>query len=445
MKNVYSLLVILCFSTTAFSQATGELFRILSDEYSALIVRNDLMKSAKKEMLLCTFIIEGDNIGYHNLKLIVDATQRGVQVKMILDGLGKKVPIKMLLYLKDLGVQIKIYNKINWKRPFMIYRRLHGKMLVLDGQYCLIGGRNLHDGYYRMDSLSNFLDREVVIRSDKAVHEARQHFNELWKHEVICTDLEGAFNPADRKQCQLLLDSSSLVVNSYIPLLRKVKGADMVSLSDVVKSTANQVQFVYPDFTYIKKSGRISRYNRIDRRITDTLQALVASADSTVDLESPYFLLTRSWLKCLKKAQKKGVRIRVITNSVTSTDVPIMQAIYANRRRSYQRAGIQLYEYCGVRTVHFKTLTIDKQVVIIGSYNLDKSSEKYNTEVAAWVKDTLLALQQQKLFEKYLLLCMPPGGECPTSLSVLNKEQKKRKRKVKWLRFTLAPLLGLIL
>lgn len=444
MKHLYTLLFIFFLSTTTFSQETGELFRILSDEFSALTVRNDLMMSAKKELLVCTYIIEDDKIGYHNLKLLADAAQRGVIVKMILDGMGKSVSIKMLLFMQEQGVQIKIYNKKNWKRPFMLYRRLHGKMLVIDEQYCLIGGRNLNDQYYRMDPGSNFMDREVLIRSERAVHEARQHFNEMWEHEVICTDLAGTFNPADSVQCQLLLDSASLAIQSQLPRLEKVQGEDRVKLSDVVKATTNPIQFVYPSFNRIK-NGRISRSNRIDRRVTDSLQALVAAADSTVDMESPYFLLTQSWKKCLKTAQKKGVRIRVITNSVISTDVPLIQAIYANRRRSYQRAGIQLYEYCGDRTVHFKTLTIDKQVVMIGSYNMDKISEKYNTEVAGWVEDTLMALYQQKLFEKYLLLCMPPGGECPTSLSNLNEEQKKRKRKVKWLRCTLAPLVGLVL
>ena len=102
-------------------------------------------------------------------------------------------------------------------------------------------------------------------------------------------------------------------------------------------------------------------------------------------------------------------------------------------------------EYCGIRTVHLKTLTIDKQVAVIGSYNLDNTSEKHNTEVVAWVKDPILALQQEKLFKKNLALCQPSGGECPASTSVLNEEQKKRKRKVKWHRFTLAPLVGLVL
>ena len=444
MKRIFPFLITLGLSYTTFSQAKGDLFRILSDEYSGLTVRNDLMRDAKKEMLICTYIIEGDEIGYSNLKLMAEAAQRGVQVRMILDGLGKRVPMKMLLYMQDRGVQIKIYNKKNWKRPFMIYRRLHGKMLVVDGQYCLIGGRNLKDQYFRMDSVGNFLDREVLIRSDKAVEEARQHFHEMWEHEVICTDLEGAFHPADRKPCQLLLDSSARSMKSQIPLLRKARGEDRVNLLDVVKPTANPVQFVYPRFTR-QKNGRICRSNRIDRRVAHALQGLIAAADSTVEIESSYFLLTRSWFKCLQAAHKRGVRIRVITNSVTSNDLPMIQAIYANRRGRYRRAGIQLYEYCGDRTVHLKAMTIDKQVVMIGSYNLDKSSEKYNTEVAGWVKDPLLALQQQKLFEKYLLHCQPPGGECPASMSVLNEEQKKRKRKVKRLRFTLAPLAGLVL
>ena len=149
MKHILPFLITLCFTNTIFSQAKGDLFRILSDEYSALTVRNDLMQDAKTEILLCTYIIEGDEIGYNNLKILAEAAQRGVQVKMILDGLGKRVPTEMLLYMKDRGVQVKIYNKKNWKRPFMIYRRLHGKMLVADGQYCLIGGRNLNDQYYR--------------------------------------------------------------------------------------------------------------------------------------------------------------------------------------------------------------------------------------------------------------------------------------------------------
>ena len=444
MKCILPFLITLCFANTSFSQQNDELFRILSDEYSALTVRNNLMRDARKEMLFCTYIIEGDEVGYNNLKLMADAAKRGVQVSMILDGMGERVPAEMLLYMKDQGVQIKIYNKKSWKRPFMIYRRMHGKMLVVDGQYCLIGGRNMKDQYYLMDSVGNFLDREVLIRSETAVEEARKHFYEMWEHEVLCTDLKGTFNPADRKQCQLLLDSAAISVRRQMPHLREVRGADKVSLSNVVQPTANPVQFVYPSFTRQKK-GRIRRSNRIDRRVTHALQGLIAAADSTVDIETSYFLLTRSWFKCLKAAHKRGVRIRVITNSDLSNDLPIIQAIYANRRGRYRRAGIQLYEYCGARTVHLKTLTIDKQVAMIGSYNLDKSSEKFNTEVAGWVKDPLLALQQQQLFEKYRLLCKPPGGECPAALSDLSEEQKKRKRRVKWLRFTLAPLIGLVL
>ncbi|MEO6757908.1 MAG: phosphatidylserine/phosphatidylglycerophosphate/cardiolipin synthase family protein, partial [Saprospiraceae bacterium] len=325
----------------------------------------------------------------------------------------------------------------------LLYRRLHGKMLIVESQYCLMGGRNLDDQYYRMDSVGNFLDREVLIRSDKAVDEARQHFNELWEHEVICTDLKGSFNPADRKEYQRTLDSAALSVKSQLPLLRKIRGADMLNPSDAAKPTANPVHFAYPGLTRLRH-GHIRRSNRIDRHVTHALQGLVAVADSTLEIEASYFLLTHGWMKCLKAAHKRGVRIQVITNSATTNDLPIIQAVYANRRARYRRAGIQLYEYCGVRTVHLKAFTIDNQVVVLGSYNLDNTSEKYNTEVIGWVEDPFLALQQQKLFKKNLAFCQPDGGECPASLSVLSEEQKKRQRKVKWLRYTLAPFVGLV-
>ncbi len=443
MKRLLPFFIVLCLAHPVFSQAKGDLFRILSDEYSALTVRSDLMRDAKTEILCCTYIIEGDEIGYDNLKILAEAAQRGVQVKMILDGMGKRVPVEMLLYMKDRGVQIKIYNKKSWKRPFMLYRRLHGKMLIVDGQYCLTGGRNLDDQYFRMDSVGNFLDREVLIRSEQAVGDARKHFYEMWTHEVLCADLEGHFNPADRKQCELLLDSAALTVKRQMPMIRKLRGADMVNPAVATKPTANPVHFAYPSFTRVKH-GRVRRSNCIDRRVTQALQELVAAADSTLEIESSYFLLTRGWSKCLKAAHKRGVRIRVITNSATSNDLPIIQAVYENRRARYRRAGIQLYEYCGVRTVHLKAMTIDKQVAMIGSYNLDNTSEKHNTEVVAWVKDPLLALQQQKLFEKNLALCQSSGGKCPASMSSLSKEQKKRKRKVKWHRLILAHLVGLV-
>lgn len=425
------------------AQEEGDLFRILSDEYSALTVRNNLLRDAKKEILFSTFIIKSDEIGYANLKMLVDAAQRGVKVKMILDGLGNQLPTDILLYLVDQGIEIKIFNKKNWTRPSTIVRRMHGKMLIVDGTYCVVGGRNIDNEYYRMDSLDNFLDREVLIRGEGAVQKAGLHFHAMWRHRFICTDLKGAFPPDDRQRCETLLDQSLREVTLQLPMLRKLRVMDTISIADATRPTINPVQFMYPNYTY-GKNGRIRRASHFDRRVTRELLKLVAAADSTLDIEAAYFLPTRRWLKALRAAHHRGVRIRVITNSAVSNDVPLMQAVYSNRRKRYKRAGIELYEYYGTRMVHLKTLTIDHRIALIGSYNLENKSEKYNTEVAAWVDDPFQAGKQQVLFEKYLRNCIPYGGTYPATSS-LSEEQKKRKRKVAWMRYTIAPIAGLVL
>ena len=426
-----------------FAQEKGDLFRILNDEYSALTIRYNLLREAKKEILFSTYIIKSDEIGFANLKMLVDAAQRGVKVRMILDGLGNKLPTDILLYLMDQGVEIKIFNKKNWTKPSTIIRRMHGKMLIVDGNYCLVGGRNIDNEYFRMDSLNNFLDREVLIRGNDAIKKACTHFNAMWQHKVICTDLKGTFCPDDRQRCETLLDKSVGEVTHQLPVLRKLRIADTISTADATRPTANPVQFMHSNFTY-KKNGRMRPASHIDRRVTRELLKLIAAADSTLDIEAAYFLPTRHWLRALRAAHRRGVRIRVITNSSISNDVPLLQAIYSNRRNRYKRAGVELYEYCGSRMVHLKALTIDKHIALIGSYNLERRSEKFNTEVAAWVDDPFLAGKQQTLFEKYLRNCKPYKDKYPTTTG-FSEEQKKRKRKVAWMRFTIAPIAGLLL
>jgi len=444
MRFVCTFFLTLCFNHLFAQEDKGDLFRILSDEYSALTVRYSLLREAKTEILFSTYIIKSDEIGFANLKMLVDAAHRGVQVKVILDGLGNRLPADMLLYLADQGVQVKIFNKKIWTRPATIFRRMHGKMLIVDGSLCLVGGRNIDNEYFRMDSLNNFLDREVLIRGDEAVSDACTHFNAMWNHKVICTDLKGTFNPDDRHRCDSLLKNSIGEVAHRLPLLRQVRIPDTISLNDAMRPTVNPVHFVYPEFTY-RKNGRISRPSRSDRRVTRELLKLIAAADSTLDIEVAYFLPTHLWVKALRAAHRRGVRIRVITNSALSNDVPLLQAIYSNRRNRYKRAGIELYEYCGSRMVHMKALTVDRRIALIGSYNLERKSEKFNTEVAAWVDDPFLAGKQESLFEKYLVNCQPYGGECPVSPTAFSAEQKKRKKKVAWMRWTLAPIVGLVL
>lgn len=445
MSKYFLITPLLVWATFLLPRATaqGDMYRILDDEYSAFNSRYELLRNARREILFSTFIIKGDAVGNGKLKTLADAAKRGVKVKVLLDDLGNKLPMEMLLYLVEQGVEVKLFNKKNWLNPHTVFHRMHGKMLIIDSTYLLAGGRNVDNEYFRMDPVSNFLDREVLIRGDRAVSNARQHFKAMWDHEQLCHTVTGTLAPAQREVCAALLDSSYTYIREQLPKLRALRTADTLRGASTVRPTVNPVNFIHPNFT-TKVNGENRRARRRDASVTQEMIELVNSADYTLDIEAAYFLPTRRWMKALRAAHDRGVRIRVLTNSATSNDLSIFQAVYSNKRRKYRRVGIQLYEYCGGRTLHVKAMVIDTQISVIGSYNMERKSEKLNTEVMAWVNDPHHAREHLNLFERNLRKCKPFKGTCPTTLPPLTAEQRKRKRTVSWMRYTIAPLADLI-
>lgn len=428
---------------SVFAQEGGDMFRILNAEYNAINARNNLLLQAKREILFSTFIIKSDAIGHAKLKELTDAAARGVKVKMLLDDLGNKVPYELLLYVQEKGVQVRIFNKKNWWRPHTVVRRMHGKMLIVDSTYLLVGGRNVDNEYFRMDTVSNFLDREVLISSDRAVGNAHQHFMAMWLHEGVSHKLEGALTTAQRIACAAALDTALAAVNRQLPMLRAMRAPDTINTLDAMRPTVGKVNFIHANFAS-KKNGQLQRARKNDRRVTDELIELINSANQTIDFEAAYFLPTRRWRKAISAAIERGVKVRVFTNSDQSNDVPLIQAIYANKRKRFQRMGIELYEYCGERMVHTKAITIDDRIAVIGSYNIEQKSERFNTEVMAWVNDPHHAGLQKGILERNLLKCKRPGGVCPSTVAAPNKQQMQRAKKVKRLRWTLAPIADIV-
>lgn len=217
-----------CLSTTLSAQTNHELFRIVNDEYSAWIIRSGLLKTAQKEILFSTFIIKNDEIGNAKLKLLSDAARRGVKVRVILDDLGNKMPRDLLLYAASQGVEIKIFNKKNWLKLSTVIRRMHGKMLITDSTFLLVGGRNVDNEYFHLDSVSNFLDREVLIRGERAVGNAHQHFMALWQHEELCVPLVGTLTEDKRQRAKETFEKAALRVAADLPMLRALRARDTV-------------------------------------------------------------------------------------------------------------------------------------------------------------------------------------------------------------------------
>ncbi|MDO8366701.1 MAG: phosphatidylserine/phosphatidylglycerophosphate/cardiolipin synthase family protein, partial [Saprospiraceae bacterium] len=348
----------LCLSGTVLSAQESNIYRILNGEQESLQCRWDLIHQAREEILISTYALKNDAIGLATLHLLIKAAERGVSVKLLIDDFDNHLPDCLFSYLGEHGVNTKVFNIMNFLKFRTIVDRMHGKMLITDGKTLIVGGRNLAERYYLLDSTSNFLDREVYVLSDSTAHHARQHFEELWNNPKINGRKHAALTEADRKCWDTALELTPGIVQKKLHLAP-------VSLKDWnsgYKKTAQPIHFIHDNYTYYqKRKGRRWRARK-DHQATRELIALVSKAECTLDIENPYFIPTYRWRRAFKKSLERGVKIRLLTNSSYTNDLPIAEAVYLNRRARVLRTGIEIWEYRGVKMFHTKAMVIDSQI-----------------------------------------------------------------------------------
>jgi putative cardiolipin synthase len=136
--------------------------------------------------------------------------------------------------------------------------------------------------------------------------------------------------------------------------------------------TVEEVRFLHDP---VGRKGR-------SRGVGHELLARMDAARESVIVESPYLVPSRAFRRGLRRTIGRGVRVRILTNSLATTDNILPQAGYANHKKWLVRTGVELWEYRGPESLHTKAAVIDGERVIVGSFNLDPRSEKLNTELA---------------------------------------------------------------
>ena len=132
------------------------------------------------------------------------------------------------------------------------------------------------------------------------------------------------------------------------------------------------------------------------------MRDLLDAARESVIIDSPYLVPSEAFLTSLRQALARGVHVRILTNSLASTDNLWPQSGYVGHKSSLVRSGVELWEYRGPDCLHAKTAVIDGETVVVGSYNLDYLSEKLNTELALVVRDPALAAEMRSTLDGHL-------------------------------------------
>jgi putative cardiolipin synthase len=385
---------------------------VLDTGAEALLARAWLAEHARESIEVQYFIWSTDNIGILAAEALLRAAERGVRVRVLVDDLLVDAPDRSLLALaRHPRIDIRIYNPnssvgvplyrrvLNALTDFRgVNQRMHDKTLVVDGQVAITGGRNMAAEYFDYNHEYNFRDRDALLLGE-AAGEVRASFETFWASElaVPVEKLLGK-NPrlddAETARIYRELHEYARSPENFAPEVRAAIAAMPAAFPEIARRT------VWTDARFVsdrpgKNASRGSL--RGGGRTSSTLAALAGEARSRVVIQSPYLVVSDEAMAIFRELVARGVRVRISTNSLASTDNLPAFSGYRASRAELLRLGLEIFEYrpgerkAPIASLHAKTLVVDSKTVFIGTFNLDPRSENLNTEVGVILRDERLA------------------------------------------------------
>ena len=435
---------------------TAEYVSILELGDDALLARIHLIRAARKSIDVQTFIWKDDPTSRFVFDELVKAAERGVLVRLLIDAALKPAKPAELARMARAhrNVEICLYKPLSeyieqgrfgfWDNVIFktrrMNRRMHNKLLLIDGRIGIAGGRNYEGKYYDRDTSFLFRDRDVVV-AGPAVMDMQESFELFWqdKNTVFLTqfvDVQEAFDK--------LTDSGKPFSDpkDYWMFAEIDKLANERALSKVREGLkiyeADKVRFIYD--TPRKFTGRKERMD-----FDEWFEAILSKGEKRLVYQTPYLIYNRDIRRRFKTLRKKHPDFRIIasSNSLAAADHLHVYALsFKHRKELYKKTGIDIYEAkpypvdqenyihdlgalvdraieqsglerddiehlrrAGPRLcVHAKSFVLDGKVAMIGSHNFDPRSAKLNTECGVFISDAEVA---RVLEERILNACKP--------------------------------------
>ena len=385
-------LVHLCLGITLLaipSSALADRVRLLETDREAAEARVEMVLGAQEEILTSAFIFGDDPFTLTSLSLLRDAARRGLTVRVIVDAQWNKIPRAVQAHLLAERIEIREYHPFRFDRLHWVTRRMHDKMAVVDGRVLLAGGRNVESTYFgfgRQIQRRNYIDLDLQVEGE-VVGEARSYFLRMWSSREV-RPVEARATPAQILEATRLLDQYKAWLDKRIEEARNDPDRPAPSLVEV-----GPVRFLHDP---------VGKKKRGDRGVGPDLRALLDGARESVTIESPYLVPTRAFQESLRRALARGVRVRILTNSLGTTDNLWAQAGYVGHKKDLVRQGVELWEYLGPECLHAKAGVFDGETGVVGSYNLDPRSELLNTELALVFQEPELAEEMARTMDEHL-------------------------------------------
>jgi len=401
-------------------------FYLLSENTDAFIARFALATVAEKTLDIQYYIMHNDASGQYLAYAILSAADRGVKVRILVDDInlsGRDNRLKMLSQHEN--IQIRIFNPLsnrNWFKNIELIinldragRRMHNKAFIIDSSAAIIGGRNIGDEYFDARHKMNYVDLDLLTIGP-IVNDITNSFDAYW-HSQWATRIE------DLSKVQVIKKQLRSIRNKLKDRWHHLKNTEYfeaLKKADLTQKIINkEVSFIWSEAHFFYDRPEKLNPDTSDKTIHVGPQVMpyFEQAKKQLLLASPYFVPGDIGVQWFNKKQKQGVQIKILTNSLASTEVTAVHAGYKKYRKGLLQTGLKLFELkpsarpsllkvkaffnrFGSVSLHAKYMVLDQRYVFIGSANLDPRSENLNTEIGIMVDSEELAKQTRKLFER---------------------------------------------
>jgi len=370
----------------AASAAAADLISILDDATGALEARVELVLAAEQEILISTFIVGDEPFSLTALALLRSAARRGVDVRLLVDAQWNKMPEAVEAHLLAEGIAVRRFHPFRLWHPLWVTKRLHDKLLIVDGDRVILGGRNIESPYFGFGhqlERRDYVDLDLLIDGEAAAT-ARTYYLDVWDSRHTAPSRARA-SGEELRAAEVELDRHSAWLEQKI--------ASLATHGPLPKRAAIQVDGV--DFLHDPARGKGSGPG-----VGTELLKLFNEARESVIIESPYLIPTRKLRRALAEVLDRGVHVRILTNSLATTDNLWAQAGYVGMRQRLVQMGVELWEYQGPESIHSKAGVLDGQIAVVGSFNLDPRSANLNTEVVVTLDSHPLAIEVMEFLDR---------------------------------------------
>lgn len=405
-------------------------FLLIDNNAEALRWRLMLIDSARESLDVQYYFWFLDDGGALLMDRVLAAADRGVRVRILLDDFNLEGAVDDELgkiFEQHPNIRIKIFNPVKARSSILgsagefltsmrrLNQRMHNKMIVADGHLALVGGRNQADQYWGLGEVFNNVDLDLLA-AGPVLEQCEEAFDLYWNHELSfpISVLEYPVTPA---QLEKVREEIALDVKQNQDVLAAFTG-ELGNWSERLDRLPDRLipgkaKMMYDLPATDRRSRPTQLYEALDRGVGQTIQEELV-------IVSAFFVPQQEFVDETLTAVDRGVKVKILTNSLASNRGTVSHAGYQRYRRALLLAGAELYELRpdaadkpdyetpprqgASVAVHSKAFVVDRRHAFVGSLNLDPRAVMMNTESGILVDSEELAAKVLEAIERNMTL-----------------------------------------